>query len=320
MTRRRYRKIDMNSNDLDLRLLRSFLAVAQCGKISAAAKQLHLSQPAVTAHLRRLEEIVGKPLVSRSTHGVRLTTHGHSLRTLSTEIQNILSRIETSFHTEHQLSGELRFGASLTIASHVIPSFLAEFTRIYPAVQVELRVDNTEVVLESVREGVYPFGLVEGGERVAGLRLERFVEDELVLVAGTNPRFRSYRQLGDSVRRVEDLYQLPLIWRESGSGTRAIVEGAMRKLGVQTKRLLFQYVMADIEAIKTATIHCMGFAFLSRWSVKNELTLGQLRILRIPNLLVRRGFHWVLPSGALGEPSDTFVHFCNGYRSQLASQ
>jgi molybdate transport repressor ModE-like protein len=309
----------MNPNDLDLRLLRSFLAVAQCGKVSTAAKQLHLSQPAVTAHLRRLEEIVGKPLVSRSTRGVRLTTHGHALRTLSTEVQNTLARIEASFHTEHKLIGELRFGASLTIASHVIPSFLAEFSRVYPGVQIELRVDNTEVVLESVREASYPFGLVEGNPRVVGLRLEQFVEDEVVLVAGTNPTFRDYQQLGASVATVQDLYRLPLIWRESGSGTRAVVELAMRKLGVQTKRLAYQYVMADIEAIKTATIHCMGLAFLSRWSVRNELALGQLRVVRISDLLVRRGFYWVLPSGALGEPSDTFVRFCNGYRSQLTS-
>ena len=262
---------------------------------------------------------MGKPLVSRSTRGVRLTKHGHALRTLSTEVQNTLSRIEASFHTEHKLSGELRFGASLTIASHVIPSFLAEFSRVYPGVQIELRVDNTEVVLESVREASYPFGLVEGNPRVAGLRLEQFVEDEVVLVAGTNPTFRDYQQLGASVATVQDLYRLPLIWRESGSGTRAVVELAMRKLGVQTKRLAYQYVMAEIEAIKTATIHCMGLAFLSRWSVKNELALGQLRIVRISDLLVRRGFYWVLPSGALGEPSDTFVRFCNGYRSRLTS-
>jgi molybdate transport repressor ModE-like protein len=307
----------MNANDLDLRLLRSFLAVAQCGKVSTAAKQLHLSQPAVTAHLRRLEEIVGRPLVSRSTRGVKLTTHGHALRTFSTEIQNALSRMEASFQTEHELSGKLRFGASLTIASHVIPSFLGEFSRLYPSVEIELRVDNTEVVLESVREGFYPFGLVEGSPRAAGLRLEQFVEDEVILVAGTNPRFGKYQQLTASVAAAQDLYRLPLIWRESGSGTRAVVEGAMRKLGVQARRLAYQYVMADIEAIKTATIHCMGLAFLSRWSVKNELALGQLRVVGISDLVVRRGFYWVLPSGALGEPGDTFVRFCNGYRSNL---
>jgi molybdate transport repressor ModE-like protein len=307
----------MNPNDLDLRLLRSFLAVAQCGKISAAAKQLHLSQPAVTAHLRRLEEIVGKPLVSRSTRGVRLTTHGHALRSFFTEIQNTLSRIEASFRTEHKLSGALRFGASLTIASHVIPSFLAEFSRGYPMVQIDLRVDNTEVVLESVRENSYPFGLVEGSPRAAGLRLERFVEDEVVLLAGTNPTFRNYQRLAASVATAEDLYKLPLIWREAGSGTRAVVEGALRKLGVQTKRLGYRYVMADIEAIKTATIHCMGFAFLSRWSVKNELALGQLRAVQISDLVVRRGFYWVLPSGALVDPGDTFVRFCNDHRPEL---
>ena len=230
-----------------------------------------------------------------------------------------LSRIEASFETEHHLSGKLRFGASLTIASHVIPSFLGEFSRLYPEVEIELRVDNTEVVLESVREGFYPFGLVEGSPRAAGLRLELFVEDEVVLVAGTNPTFRKYQKLAASVAAAQDLYRLPLIWRESGSGTRAVVEGAMRKVGVQARRLAYQYVMADIEAIKTATIHCMGLAFLSRWSVKNELALGQLRVVGVSDLVVRRGFYWVLPSGALGEPSDTFVRFCNGYRSQLIS-
>ena len=306
----------MNPNDLDLRLLRSFLAVAQCGKVSTAAKQLHLSQPAVTAHLRRLEEIVGKPLVSRSTRGVKLTTHGHALRTFSTEIQNALSRMEASFRSEHKLSGNLRFGASLTIASHVIPSFLAEFSRVYPMVEIELRVDNTEIVLESVREGFYPFGLVEGSPHAAGLRLEKFVEDEVVLVAGSNPTFRKYQQLAASALTVQDLLRLPLIWREAGSGTRAVVERALRKLGVQARRLAHRYVIADIEAIMTATIHCMGLAFLSRWSVKNELALGQLRVIRISGLEVRRGFYWVLPSGALGEPNDAFVRFCNSYRSQ----
>ena len=307
----------MNPNDLDLRLLRSFLTVAQCGKVSSAAKQLHLSQPAVSAHLRRLEALVGKPLVARSTRGVRLTKHGHLLRPLAAELQNTLAQIEASFHSERHLSGELCFGASLTIASHVIPPFLAEFCRLYSGLNVELRVDNTEVVLESVREGTYPFGLVEGSARAAGLRLEPFVDDEVVLVAGTNPAFGRYQRLVASVASIKDLYGLPLIWRESGSGTRAVVEAALRKRGLQTKRLAFQYVLADIEAIKTATIHCLGMAFLSRWSVQNELALGQLRRVNLSDLLVRRGFYWVLPSGALGEPSDTFVGFCNAHRAQV---
>lgn len=309
----------MNPHDLDLRLLRSFVAVAQCGKVSTAAKQLHLSQPAVTAHVRRLEEIVGKPLLSRSTRGVTLTKQGHALHNLSTEIQNTLSRIEASFRSEHELGGELRFGASLTIASHVIPSFLAEFSRAYPRVEIALRVDNTDGVLGCVREGNYPFGLAEGNPRAAGLRLEKFVDDEVVLVAGTNPAFRKYQQLAASVTTARDACQLPLIWRESGSGTRTVVEAALRKVGIQAKRLPYQYVMADWEAIKTAVFHCMGFAFLSRWNVQNELTLGQLRVVRISDLVIRRGFYWVLPSGALGEPSDTFIRFCNGYRSQLGS-
>jgi DNA-binding transcriptional LysR family regulator len=89
-----------------------------------------------------------------------------------------------------------------------------------------------------------------------------------------------------------------------------VTEAALRKAGIQLKRLTYQYVMADVQAIKTAIVHCLGFSFLSRWSVKNEVAAGQLRILQITNLNVRRGFFWVLPSGALGEPSDSFVRFC----------
>ena len=307
----------MNPNDLDLRLLRSFVTVAECGKISAAAKRLNLSQPAVTAHVRRLEEIVGKPLVARSAHGVKLTKAGYTVRTLATEIQSTLSRLEASFHQERRLEGQLCFGASLTIASNVIPPFLAEFCRLHPGVEVDLRVDNTEAVLESVRETVYPFGLVEGNPRAPQVRLERFVDDQVVLVAGTNASFRNYQRLAASITKPDDLYQIPLIWREAGSGTRAVVETALRKLGIQTKRLAYQYVMADIQAIKTAVVHCLGFAFLSQWSVANELAHGALRVVQIGGLTVPRGFYWVLPGGALGEPSDTFVRFCSQNRTQI---
>jgi DNA-binding transcriptional LysR family regulator len=201
----------------------------------------------------------------------------------------------------------------------VIPLFTAEFCRFYPDVGVELRVDNTAVVLEAVRESDYPFGLVEGNPRAAGLRLEKFVDDELVLVAGTNKSYAKYQRLAAAVAAPQDLYRIPLIWREAGSGTRAVAETALRKSGIQLRRLTYQYVMADVQAIKTAVVHCLGFSFLSRWSVKNEVAAGQLRILQIPNLTVRRGFFWVLPSGALGDPSDSFVRFCQANPAQLAS-
>ena len=194
---------------------------------------------------------------------------------------------------------------------------MVEFCRTYPDVTVELRVDITAVVLEAVRESSYPFGLVEGNPRAAGLRLEKFVDDELVLVAGTNSSYRQYQRLAATIATPQDLYRIPLIWREAGSGTRAVVETALRKAAVQLKRLTYQYVMADVQAIKTAAIHCLGFAFLSRWSAKTELANGQLRILQIADLTVRRGFYWVLPSGALGEPSDSFLRFCQHNRSHL---
>jgi DNA-binding transcriptional LysR family regulator len=185
-----------DESKLYLRLLRSFLAVAQCGKISTAAKQLHLSQPAVTAHLRRLEEIAGKALIFRSTRSVKLTAQGHSLQTLVSETQNTLSRVEASFHREQKLA----------VSCDSAPAALSQprscqASSPNSAVSIQTSSLNYELITPegvlAVREGVYPFGLVEGNSRAAGLRLEQFVADEVVLVAGTNPMFRAYQRLPD---------------------------------------------------------------------------------------------------------------------------
>jgi molybdate transport repressor ModE-like protein len=304
--------------DLDLRILRSFLAVAQTGTVSGAAKELHLSQPAVTAHLRRLEAIVGQALLVRSSSGVKLTRAGQLLRQLSTEIQGTLFRIEEVFRQKKELTGRLSFGASLTIAAYVMPVFVPEFVRQHPAIEVEMRVDNSASILGAVREDLYSFGLVEGNPRAGGLRLAEFVRDEVVLVAGIRGVSKSYAKLGDSILTVGDLTKVPIVWRETGSGTRAVVESALRKAGLSPKRLDHPYVIADITAAKTAVRLGMGFSFFSRWAVREELAAGHLRVIPVAGLAIRRGFYWVLPSGALGEPGDSFVRFCESHREQLS--
>jgi molybdate transport repressor ModE-like protein len=303
--------------DLDLRILRSFLAVAQTGTVSGAARELHLSQPAVTAHLRRLEEVVGQALLVRSSSGVRLTRSGQVLRQLSSEIQGTMVRIGDVFRQKKELTGRLSFGASLTIAAYVMPLFVPEFVHQHPAIEIEMRVDNSAAILGAVREDLYSFGLVEGHARAGGLRLSEFVRDEVVLVAGVRGVSKSYAKLGESILTVGDLAKVPIIWRETGSGTRAVVESALRKAGLSPKRLDHRYVIADITAAKTAVRLGMGFSFISRWAVREELANGHLRIIPVSGLAIQRGFYWVLPGGALGEPGDSFVRFCESHRTQL---
>lgn len=288
-------------SSIDPRRLETFRVVAAAGKITAASQQLHLSQPAVTAQLRQLEDQVGTPLVQRGARGVSLTDAGRELYDVAQRMHRLLEDAEAALRRPHgATSGELVLAASTTIASYVLPSLLASFLRRQGAAGVRLEVGNTEQVLGWMHEGKVPLGLVEGHARAAGVHLERFVVDELVaVVAGEAPPALA------RVRRPEELAGVPIIWREPGSGTRAVVERALRRLGARRGSRPGDLQLGGTEAIKAAVAQGLGIGILSRWSIQSELSLGRLRVLPIRGLQIERHFSWVLPvdgvSGAAGQ-------------------
>jgi len=267
--------------------------VATTGQVSAASRLLHLSQPAVTAQVRQLERECGQPLLVRTARGVRLNDAGRALLEYAQRIHQLLDEAALAVSVEEEPGGELVLAASTTVASYVVPELLASFLRSHRGVQVRVEVGNTTQVLAWVGEGRAPLGLVEGHARAALIRLERYLEDELVPVVSSRAPAELLR-----VRSVEALRAVPLLWREPGSGTRAVMERALRKAGVRRGLQAGDLQLGDNEAIKGAVRLGLGVGFLSRWSIQDELALGRLRVLPVPGLSVERAFSWVLPVDA----------------------
>jgi DNA-binding transcriptional LysR family regulator len=286
---------------LDPSLLPTFLAVVDAGRISAAAKVLHLSQPAVTAQIRKIEESLGSPLFVRSVHGVVPTSAGVRLAAYAHRVQRLLDDATASVASSSEPVGELLLAASTTIAAHVIPPVLARFRVRFPAVSFRLEVGNTEVVLASVSGGRVPMGLVEGHARAAGVRLEPFVDDEIVPIVGAGARFR--------VRTASDFATVPILWREAGSGTRAVLDRALRRAGVRKKPLPIDMELGSTEAILGAVAAGLGVGFASRWSIQAHLVAGRVAVVAGLDLVVRRTFHWALPSGGLHGVAARFHEF-----------
>lgn len=286
---------------VDPQLLPAFLAVADTRKVLAASKVLHLSQPAVTARVRRLERELGAVLFIRSVRGMELTLEGKRLYEYGRRIQGLLAEAALQVVEGREPSGQLLLGASTTIAAYVLPSVLAGFARRFPAVSLRLEVGNTEVILEKVKEGGVPLGLVEGLPRAARMRFVPFVEDELLAVACPT--------LGERIRRISDLGRFPVLWRERGSGTRTIIERGLRASFLDAGGFSRRMVLGSTEAIKGATIAGMGVSFLSRWSIREELATGKLVPLGFPELRIGRTFHWILPAGALSGIEAIFHDF-----------
>ncbi|WNG51607.1 LysR family transcriptional regulator [Archangium minus] len=281
------------STRLDPRRLEVFRVVATTGQVSAASRLLHLSQPAVSAQVRQLEHECGRPLLVRTARGVRLNDAGRALLEYAQRVHQLLDEAALAISTEEETGGELVLAASTTIASSVVPQVLASFLRSHRGLQVRVEVGNTTQVLAWVGEGRAPLGLVEGHARAARIRLERYLDDELVPVVSAQAPAELLR-----VRSVDALRSVPLLWREPGSGTRAVLERALRRSGVRRGAQAGDLQLGSNEAIHGAVMLGLGVGFLSRWSIQGELAQGRLRVLPVPGLRVERAFSWVLPVDA----------------------
>ncbi|MBI3564508.1 MAG: LysR family transcriptional regulator, partial [Elusimicrobia bacterium] len=256
----------------------------------------------MSGQIRRLERQLGAALFERRPRGMALTEAGRRLREAAGRAHAELSEAARGLSRAAEPEGLLALWASTTIASYVLPPLIAGFAAAHPRVRVRLFSANTAEVLDRVREGGAELGLVEGHGRAAGVSLPPFVEDELIAVA--DPSFAPRR--GGAAA----LAERPILWRERGSGTRAVVERALRAAGVAPEREP-RFELASTEAIKTAAIAGLGVAFLSRWSIRRELALGLLRPVPGRGLSVRRTFRWALAGGGLGGPARSFFDYAS---------
>ncbi len=286
---------------IDPRRLETFRVVALAGRISAAARTLHLSQPAVSGQIRELERECGRPLLIRTARGVLPTPDGERLLEHAQRVEEIL-RAAAEPHDEGGEGGELVVGASQTTAACVIPPLLAEHRRARPGQAVRVEVGNTAAVLAWLAEGAIPLGLVEGLPRAPRVRLEPYVEDEILPVASPGAPAAFLR-----ARRVSDLERVPIVWREVGSGTRAVVERALRRAGHRRGRGHADLALGTNEAVKAAVLLGLGVGFLSRWTIRSELATGALRVLPLQGLRVARAFSWALPAGGVPGAAGSFL-------------
>jgi DNA-binding transcriptional LysR family regulator len=292
----------MSSPTFDPALLPTFLAVLDAGRISAAARSLHLSQPAVTAQIRRLEDALGAALFVRSAQGVEPTEAGVRLAGHARAIRRALDEAAADVAGTPETGAPLVVAASTTVAAHVLPPLLARFRAAHRGIALQVMVGNTEQVVDEVRAGRVPLGLVEGHARAAGVRLEPYLDDEIIPVVGADAPFR--------VRRLADLDAVPMLWREPGSGTRAVVERALREAGVRRRSARdLDVVLGSTEAILGGVAAGLGVAFVSRWSVRPHLAAGLVRPVPGIELVVRRTFRWALPAGSLSGVAARFHAF-----------
>ena len=281
--------------------LRVFRAVADEMSFRKAAEVLHLSQPAVSQHIHALEEEAGVQLFDRARgegHGsqISLTEAGRVLLGYAnTAAETMVEARRALAALNHEVVGELRLGASTTVAQYVLPRILGAFLRQYPQVKLSLVSGNTERIVESVAEKKVALGIIEGPAMRRDVKTERMVKDEMVLIV--SPTHTLALRKGAVITPAE-LAKLPLLLRERGSGSRRVVERALKKVGIPLRSLGVAMELDSTEAIISGVEAELGVGFVSRWAVGKVLRLGTVRVVAVEGLEIVRDFSFVRLAGS----------------------
>jgi len=276
---------------VELRELELLVAVAETGSLGQAAQRFGLTQPAVARRVSVLERALGLRLLYRSPSGCRLTGAGAEVVAAAREVLAAAHRlVGVAERAASQSESHLRVAASFTVAEHLAPAWVAALRAELPQVSLSLEVVNSTQVMAAVTNGRVDIGFVEGPDRpLAGLASEAVTTDSLTVVVAP-----SHPWAGRPPVPAAELAKTELVVRERGSGTREVLEEALRPFGGVRSRL----ELGSSASVLAAARRGEGPAVLSALAAQAELSAGALCRVEVAGADLSRTIRAVWLAGA----------------------
>src|SRR3979490_911529 len=290
--------------ELTLRQLRALAAVHRDRSVTAAARKLHLTQPAVTLQIRNLQALAGLPLIQRTSDGMLLTDAGRQVLALTERIEAAIADCETSLEMmAGKTAGRISIGAVST-AKYFVPFMISGFSKLHPNIDVTLSIGNRQEIGNALRGYDLDFAIM--GRPPADIDMDvRLIGDHPhVIIAPTSHRL-ALSDLADETFRM----------REPGSGTRGLMEQLFESARVRPN---IGMAMSSNETIKQAVIAGLGIAFISAHTVATELDERRLVALDVEGLpVVRQWFVLSRKDKVLMPPARAMLEFLSANGAQF---
>jgi LysR family transcriptional regulator, transcriptional activator of the cysJI operon len=268
---------------MNIESMRLFCRVAEEGSISQAARLSYISQPAVSKQIRQLENRYGTALFDRKDGRLMLTEAGKILYPYA---KDIIKSDHYSIQAIQEMLGAhnhtLNVGASLTIGEYLIPGILGNFKKDHSEIQFSLLIGNTPYILSKLDHHEIDIALIEGTFNHSKYITQKFADDELILVASYHHRWGKRESIG-----IQELTEEKMIWREKESGTRQIVEDALKDYGILEK-VGNAMELGSLQSIKSAVEAELGISILPKITVLRELQFNILREIPIKDFVFMR--------------------------------
>lgn len=290
---------------MDFKQLESFVTIAKVKSFSKAAEKLFLTQPTISNHIHNLEKELGTSLFNRTNKNISLTNAGEILFKYAVSILNKRDHAFFSLNAyKGQIEGILEIASSSIPEQYYLTDVMCSFSKKYPDVKYNLMKYDTKKVIDKLNLGEIDFGIVGAKKDSPQLDYIDIMDDEIVLVAPTS----SFEKLPSI--QLSALTDTPLIMREEGSGTRAVVENALKQAGLGVNELNIVAEIESTETIKRLVSKGLGLSFISRKAVEAEIENGQMKVLKVDELTINRNFYFVYHTKRVLSPlSEAFKDF-----------
>lgn len=291
---------------MNLNWLKTFVTLAETRSFSRTARELNLTQPAVSKHIAALESLFGTKLFDRSRRSVTLTEAGNALLPYAQKILTALvAATEEISSFAATVKGTLIIGASTIPGHYVLPPLIQRFRHQYPEVTVNLQIADTGQIVQRVLAGDLLLGAVGALKPLPALEAIPFAEDEIVLVLPENHPLAQNPTLDPTL-----LSELEFVWRERESGTRHVVEKELEKAGINPANLKIVAELSTTEAVLAAVEAGMGASFVSRRAAEKRARNGLLTLHRLHGVPLTRKLYLVhLRNRFLPPPVTAFIDF-----------
>lgn len=279
---------------LDFRI-QTFLAVCRTMNFTEAAKQLHITQPAVSQHIHALEKTYDTELFRYQGKKMELTESGRLLLQAANAMNHDIRHLQEQIR---QISSgrTLHFGATLTIGEYIMPEALTRLIRREPDIRLRMLIGNTEELLKLMNNGEIDFAVIEGF-------FQNNMYDSIVwkkerFVPVCSPEYRFCRE----ITCLKDLLEERLLVRESGSGTREVLERALKEHNIVLEDFARLTELGNLNVIKSLAAAGTGVSFFYESVVKKELQAGQLREIELTDFTLSHEFSFLWQKGSLFTP------------------
>lgn len=270
---------------LDFRI-NTFLCVCKHLSYTKAAEELCITQPAVSQHIRFLEDYYGGKLFTYQNRQLELTEAGKALKNAMLSIKHDTIHLKSEIAEAESSIRELRFGATLSIGEFLLPNLLASYLKKHPGIRIHFRLENTGSLLSALDEGSIDFAFIEGNFNKTSYESILVRNDRFIAVCG-----RDYPL--EAAVSLTELFLHPLLLREDGSGTRQILEHALQQAGYAVQSFASVNEINHPHVILHLLSKGCGVSFMYETAARGAIQEGLLKELAVPGLALTHELNFI---------------------------